>query len=1563
MSQVEDGTGIDQKFLHIKAIEVNFEGDRPRFPVFLKIKAGDVSHKSVPFEEGSLVRWVPDDDLRITVPAVLMILVRQQPVQKYFGKDYAIFKIESWQLIGKDVFSVPDGKGKAAVKITCASVIPTEQAAERLLEEAGEGVKNKKVLLESLNKADLVFASLKQILDFASSVHPAVGIAASAVNALREKCRAQKECHEAASALVHDLVSFMPFVTDIPQDSARKAMTSKTITEMLELFCKISESILKYSSEGFLGGLISDHKSEMDSAAADFMKLRETYDWCIKLELWDSVIRTEQDVKDLQLQRLRPASRAFYNAGGVCLEGTRETVFRRIREWGDSESKLFWLHGVAGSGKSSIANSVAHMFKQQLCLSACFFCKRDDPECRNPKAVIPTLAYQFSKWHDVYRAAILSVIRGGNELELSQDLQRQFELLIAEPLHTPSLVSKDLPPHQLVVVIDALDECGDMSSRIHVAKLLVRLSRAASWLKVFVTSRTLPELEEVFVQAGSGCEILDVNASFGHNEVERDILQYTRHCAKSSRVKLGEEQIKLLAMKASGLFIWITTVFKFISKQLNKQKAISSILSSSSAGSPEAELDQVYTTVIQGISAGEDNMKIVKMILSLVACISKNRPLPENALLQFLPETELQIEQDVLKETVDSLQAVMYRDTAKDDAIRVCHPSFLDFISTKSRSKIYWTEPEVLESTLARRCFEIMLSQLRFNICHLESSFILNDDIQDIQNLVFKYIPEHLQYSCLYWMNHFAHSSLDTSDQQVQSLLKGLLCHPRALYWLECLSILKSLKMGIDTLTSCMNQFQSVDYIATMCQELYKFISAYYTPASVSTPHLYLSALSWAPTESNIVRILYPYFSNQPLVGIGRETKWKSTLWTSDTGSSIECVAYSLDGRHIVSGSRDKTLKIWDAQTGDAVGEPLTGHEDWVRSVAYSPDGRHIVSGSHDRTLRIWDAQTRDAVGEPLTGHEDWVSSVAYSPDGRHIVSGSCDRTLRIWDAHTKNAVGEPLTGHSEPVHSVAYSSDGRHIVSGSYDKTLRIWDAHTGDAVGELTGHSDSVTSVALSPDGRHIVSGSYDATLRIWDAQTGDAVGEPLTGHEDWVSSVAYSPDGRHIVSGSRDWTLRIWDAQTGDAVGEPLTGHSYTVRSVAYSPDGRHIVSGSRDWTLKIWDAQTRDAVGEPLTGREDWVRSVAYSPDGRHIVSGSEDKTLRIWDAQTGDAVGEPLTGHSVSVCSVAYSPDGRHIVSGSYDATLRIWDAHTGDAVGEPLIGHSYTVSSVAYSPDGRHIVSGSWDRTLRIWDAHTKNAVGEPLTGHSEPVHSVAYSSDGRHIVSGSYDKTLRIWDAHTGDAVGELTGHSDSVTSVALSPDGRHIVSGSQDMTLRIWDAQTGDAVGEPLTGHEDWVRSVAYSPDGRHIVSGSQDTTLRIWDAQTGDAVGMPLTGHSNWVSSVAYSPDGSHIVSGSGDNTLRIWDRNAGFVSWQWMLYPQLDCQHDVKVDGWIRGISNEPLLYVPHNLRNNARIFDMSNLCIPVNSPEAGPVHINWELLFKYSGSSWANIHKELRHHST
>ncbi|MEP4195694.1 MAG: TIR domain-containing protein [Aliishimia sp.] len=593
----------------------------------------------------------------------------------------------------------------------------------------------------------------------------------------------------------------------------------------------------------------------------------------------------------------------------------------------------------------------------------------------------------------------------------------------------------------------------------------------------------------------------------------------------------------------------------------------------------------------------------------------------------------------------------------------------------------------------------------------------------------------------------------------------------------------------------------------------------------------------------------------------------------------VNSVAFSPDGRRIVSSSDDNTLRIWDAQSGATL-RVLQGHDGDVTSAAFSRDGRYVLSGSDDNTLRIWDVQS-GVVLQVLRGHERDVNSVAFSPDGRMVLSGSDDDTLRLWDAQS-GAELMVLSGHRSDVTSVEFSPDGRRIVSSSKDNVLHLWLVRSGKTLQKLLGHEGDVTSVAFSEDGLRIVSGSNDTTLRVWNGQNGDAL-KVLRGHVNAVTSVAFGSDGQSILSGSKDGTVRSWDTHSGIQK-QVLHGHDRSVTGVVFSPDGRRIISSSDDSSLRIWES-SNGKIHRVWRMNDNSATNAVFSPDGSRIISDSVDEALVLRDAQTG-AVLRTLIGHNDFITSVAFSRDGRRIVSGSWDKTLRIWDEKSGEEL-QVLQGHEGPVSSVAFSSDGRRIVSGSDDNTLRIWDTQT-GTEQKVLRGHDTDVTSVAFSPDGRRILSGSWDDTLRIWDAKSGVELLVLQGHNESVTSVAFSPDGRRILSSSNDKTLRIWNAQSGTDL-QVLRGHEGEVNSATFSPDGRRILSGSDDKTLRIWDAQSGTELQV-LRGHSEDVASVAFSPDGRRLLSGSWDDTLRVW----GNFTLNGNL-PQIACQMLPLING--------------------------------------------------------------------
>jgi len=640
----------------------------------------------------------------------------------------------------------------------------------------------------------------------------------------------------------------------------------------------------------------------------------------------------------------------------------------------------------------------------------------------------------------------------------------------------------------------------------------------------------------------------------------------------------------------------------------------------------------------------------------------------------------------------------------------------------------------------------------------------------------------------------------------------------------------------------------------------------------------------------------------------------------------VTSVEFSADGRRLLTGSSDRTARVWDATTGTPLTPPMK-HDKEIICASFSPDGQRVVTASldNDNTARIWDANT----GAPLTPpmrHGGDLLSAAFSPDGRRVVTSSDDKTARVWDAATGQPVTPPLR-HEDTVYPAAFSTDGRFVVTASQDKTARIWDATTGQPVTPALQHAGKVWWATFSPDGRLVATACEDHTARIWDAHTGAPVGPPLQ-HSEEVTYVAFSPDGKRLVTASGEFILRIlegfknrpgearvWDVATGKPLTPPMP-HSLSVFQAVFSPDGRYVATASLDQTARVWDAKTGKPVTPPLP-HNDLVCRVAFTPDGRHLATASFDNAARIWDigdmesgqqspvelggsffldrstfssdgrlvagtiyglyarvwnALTGIPTTPPL---HTNVSEVAFSPDGRVLATASADHTGRLWDANTGTAVTPPL-QHDKEVFWIAFSPDSQRVITASADNTARIWSAKTGAPVTPPLQ-HASNVLCAVFSPDGRRVVTASDDNTARVWDAFTGAAITALLPHGSGVKLAVFSPDSERVITATRDGTTRVWDARTGRPITPPMRqGGEFYYRgidSMTFSPDGHRIlIADSSDHTARVWNADTGMPMIPPLR-HGDAVQYAAFSHDGRYVVTSSRDNTARVWDAATG------------------------------------------------------------------------------------------
>jgi WD40 repeat protein/serine/threonine protein kinase len=579
-------------------------------------------------------------------------------------------------------------------------------------------------------------------------------------------------------------------------------------------------------------------------------------------------------------------------------------------------------------------------------------------------------------------------------------------------------------------------------------------------------------------------------------------------------------------------------------------------------------------------------------------------------------------------------------------------------------------------------------------------------------------------------------------------------------------------------------------------------------------------------------------------------------------------VAFSPDGRLLAAASVNQ-VRIWEATTGNEV-RVLRGHRHPVTSVAFSPNGRNLVSASDDPVVKLWDVETGNEVLTFPKGHTNGITCVAFSPSGRQVASAGLDQTIRRWNVVPREdgtLTAEPLPpleGHTKPVTCVAYSPDGKHLASADRaslekDSQVRIWDAEHGQEVFSQEARQGSIWTVAFSPDGKRLVAAGDDGAVKTWDLAARKPVLQAAGRHGAAVRSVVYSADGQYLATASDDGSVKVWEAATGDLL-LTLNGHGKVVFSVAFAADGQRLASVGLDRTVKVWAARERDVL--PLRGHTGKVLGLAFHPDGRRLASAGEDKKIQLWDAVSGEVV-RTFKGHTVAVAGVAFAPDGRHLASASYDRTVRLWDLDTGDEV-RRFTEHKSLVSSVAFSPDGRLLASTDTDNQLIVREATIGQVAGRFAS--RRPLRCVAFSPDSSHVAAAGDDLIVRVWQVAGFQQAGHFQGHEGVIRSLAFSPDGKYLASACMNGLVRVWERDTGKAAF--VASHLRAVHGVAFSPDGRRLASASADPVVKLWDTAIGDEV-LTLKADLGEFTGVAFSADGRRLAAASADGSVKVWD----------------------------------------------------------------------------------------------
>ncbi|KAH6881046.1 hypothetical protein B0T10DRAFT_609246 [Thelonectria olida] len=843
----------------------------------------------------------------------------------------------------------------------------------------------------------------------------------------------------------------------------------------------------------------------------------------VLLEVDQNVLHVDEKLLDIDqkavLDRLPIAVEASFDSHAeehnpICLRDTRVDLLRQISEWADDPraETIFWLNGMAGTGKSTISRTVARSFATTGRLGASFFFKRGEADRGSLSKFVTTIAAQLVSRVPAFARHAKNAIDADTTI-LGKGVQEQFKRLILEPL---SRIPQDArKAATLIVVVDALDEC----ERDDDVKLIINLfSRIKSLqsprLRIFVTSR--PDLPiRLGFSAIKGKYQNLVLHEIPEHIVEHDISAFLRHELAAIRNNYnnsvpkdrqlptswpGQSNVQILVQMAVPLFIFAATVCRFLADRRcgNPDKQLQEVLKYQTR-SQESQLDATYLPVLDQLVVGlptRQRDKVLQEFRDIVGSIViLASPLSTCALSQMLC-----VSKDTIDDRLDLLHSVLSIPPSSSSPVRVLHLSFRDFLvdAEKRGKNPFWVEEKHSHEKMAANCLRVMNERLRTDICDVNAPGT-NRSIINPQK-VDACLPPEVQYACLHWVHHIQHTRDRVSDG---GPVDEFLTH-HFLHWMEALSL-----MG--------RASDSLGIIQTLQSRL--------NPEANNS-----SALAFAP-EKSIIR--YTFESEIPSwisLAPEAETDWNSCLQTLEGHSgSVKSIAFSHDSALVASASDDRTVRIWRTDMGDCVQE-LKGHRGSVKSVAFSHDSALVASASDDRTVRIWRTDVGDCIQE-FKGHSRPVRSVAFSHNSTLVASASDDRTVWIWRTGMGDCI-QQLKGHSRSVRSVAFSHNSTLVVSASEDRAVRIWDVNTGDCIQKLKGHGGSVRSVAFSHDSALVASVSDDLTVRIWRANTGECIQE-LKGHSDCVKSVAFSHDSALVASASKDQTVRIWRTDVSDCV----------------------------------------------------------------------------------------------------------------------------------------------------------------------------------------------------------------------------------------------------------------------------------------------------------------------------------------------------------------------------------------------------------------------------------------------
>ena len=616
---------------------------------------------------------------------------------------------------------------------------------------------------------------------------------------------------------------------------------------------------------------------------------------------------------------------------------------------------------------------------------------------------------------------------------------------------------------------------------------------------------------------------------------------------------------------------------------------------------------------------------------------------------------------------------------------------------------------------------------------------------------------------------------------------------------------------------------------------------------------------------------------------------------------SINDIKFSPDGTRFAVAT---TIGVWmyDAQTGKEI-SLFKGDRQDIKGVAFSKDGRFLVSANSAGGIPRWNATTGELHSILVKENVRSLNTAVFSADGTKLVSVSRPHyEIQVWNLSGGTTppiitdIDQDLKGGQ--LSAIALSPDKRFLATAIHEwkkvYPIQMWNAVTGKRLLTLTGHTRRIKSLVFSPDGKMLASGDESRTIKLWNMDT--ATSHATFKAPDGFYALSFAPNGKLLASGGYGGSIRLWNVtakQQGlrGKIGQylptlTLKGHKDDISTLAFSPDGKMLLSGSDDGTIRAWDT---------ITGRQQFIcpghtseiSELAASEERNALISVHSWKSqLLHWNINIGHHLsGSYLTSKNQN--PVAISPDAETVVIKDWTAknTYKLWDI-SKKRIWATLKGHEVPLSKTpnfVFSLDGKRLASANVHQgieLIHVWNIPNQSrsflkrlffssksiSPQYTLEGHTDGGYTLKFSPNGKILATVHKNKVIRLWDVEAGSTRFTLTGHKQTIRALAFSPNGKILASGENYQTIYLWDVTIGQQLTNSQT--EGTVNTLQFSPDGKTIVSGNHNGKIQLLDAHTLRLLSTHI-GHTNWVNALMFSEDGKTLFSASRDGTILLWD----------------------------------------------------------------------------------------------